>query len=154
MAEAPDGLTHLHSGKVRELFRADDGRLVMLATDRISAFDHVLASEIPDKGRVLTAMSVWWFDQLGGIVANHLLSTDDQLLPSDWRGRVVTSSCPIVCAPGASSACWGSATTRWDTRPTGAKQSAPRLRSTSRSATSRTSSNSQRLYAASANTTS
>jgi phosphoribosylaminoimidazole-succinocarboxamide synthase len=89
MAEAPDGLTHLHSGKVRELFRAADGRLVMLATDRISAFDHVLASEIPDKGRVLTAMSVWWFAQLAGTVPNHLLGTDDGLLPADWRGRAL-----------------------------------------------------------------
>ncbi len=89
MAEAPDGLTHLHSGKVRELFRTEDGRLVMLATDRISAFDYVLDSEIPDKGRVLTAMSVWWFGQLGSIVPNHLVSTDDAVLPEQWRGRAL-----------------------------------------------------------------
>ena len=59
-----DGLTHVHSGKVRDLYRAADGRLVMVASDRISAFDYVLDRPIPDKGRILTAMSVWWFAQL------------------------------------------------------------------------------------------
>ena len=57
-------MQHVHSGKVRELYRLDDGRLVMVASDRISAFDYVLDTPIPDKGRILTAMSVWWFDQL------------------------------------------------------------------------------------------
>jgi phosphoribosylaminoimidazole-succinocarboxamide synthase len=89
VTEAPPGLTHLHSGKVRDLFRTDDGRLVMVASDRISAFDYVLASTIPDKGRILTAMTAWWFGQLDGIVANHLLALDDALLPSRWRGRTM-----------------------------------------------------------------
>jgi phosphoribosylaminoimidazole-succinocarboxamide synthase len=89
MTQAPDGLIHLHSGKVRELFRAEDGGLVMLATDRISAFDYVLDSQIPDKGRVLTAMSVWWFAQLSALVPNHLISTDDPVLPEQWRGRAL-----------------------------------------------------------------
>jgi phosphoribosylaminoimidazole-succinocarboxamide synthase len=97
MAEAPDGLTHLNSGKVREMYRAEDGRLVMLATDRISAFDYVLDSEIPDKGRVLTAMSVWWFRQLNSLVPNHLISTDDPVLPEQWRGRaLVVASLQMV----------------------------------------------------------
>jgi phosphoribosylaminoimidazole-succinocarboxamide synthase len=86
---APPGLTHLHSGKVRDLFRTDDGRLVMVASDRISAFDYVLASTIPDKGRILTAMTVWWFGRLDGIVANHLLALDDPLVPAAWRGRAM-----------------------------------------------------------------
>ena len=89
----PPALTHVHSGKVRELFRTDDGRLVMVATDRISAFDYVLASTIPDKGRILTAMSVWWFEQLADVVNNHLLSLDDPLLPDEWRGRA------MICTP-------------------------------------------------------
>jgi phosphoribosylaminoimidazole-succinocarboxamide synthase len=90
---APEGLTHVHSGKVRDLYRTDDGRLVMVASDRISAFDYVLASTIPDKGRILTAMTIWWFGQLAGIVPNHLLSLDDPLLPEQWRGRA------MVCTP-------------------------------------------------------
>ncbi len=88
----PDGLTHVHSGKVRDLYRSPDGRLVMVASDRISAFDHVLATPIPDKGRILTAMSVWWFAQLDGLVANHLESVGDHLIPGRWRGRT------MICA--------------------------------------------------------
>jgi phosphoribosylaminoimidazole-succinocarboxamide synthase len=86
---APDGLVHVHSGKVRDLYRADDGRLVMVASDRISAFDYILASTIPDKGRILTAMTVWWFAQLDGIVANHVISLDDPVIPPQWRGRAM-----------------------------------------------------------------
>jgi phosphoribosylaminoimidazole-succinocarboxamide synthase len=82
-------LVHVHSGKVRDLYRADDGRLVMVASDRISAFDYILASTIPDKGRVLTAMTTWWFEHLDGIVANHLVSLDDPVIPSQWRGRAM-----------------------------------------------------------------
>jgi phosphoribosylaminoimidazole-succinocarboxamide synthase len=90
---SPAGLTHVHSGKVRDLYRTEDDRLVMVASDRISAFDYVLDSTIPDKGRILTAMSVWWFAQLEGIVANHLLSLDDPIIPAEWRGRA------MVCTP-------------------------------------------------------
>jgi len=90
---APPGLSHVHSGKVRDLFRTDDGRLVMVASDRISAFDYVLASTIPDKGRILTAMTVWWFGQLAEVVDNHLLALDDPLLPDEWRGRA------MICTP-------------------------------------------------------
>ncbi|PZS26420.1 MAG: phosphoribosylaminoimidazolesuccinocarboxamide synthase [Pseudonocardiales bacterium] len=85
----PDGLTHLHSGKVRALYRVADGRLLMLASDRISAFDHILEPTIPDKGRILTAMTVWWFGQLDGLVRNHLLSVDDSIIPPGWRGRAM-----------------------------------------------------------------
>ena len=85
----PDGWDHVHSGKVRDLYRTADGRIAMVSSDRISAFDHVLSTPIPDKGRVLTAMSVWWFGQLADIVPNHLLATDDPELPDAWRGRTV-----------------------------------------------------------------
>lgn len=88
-ADAPDGFTHVHSGKVRDLYRAPDGRLVMVASDRMSAFDFVLATTIPDKGRILTAMSVWWFAQLDGLVENHLQSCDDAVIPSAWHGRAI-----------------------------------------------------------------
>jgi phosphoribosylaminoimidazole-succinocarboxamide synthase len=85
----PDGLTHVHSGKVRDLYRTGDGRLLIVASDRISAFDHILSPTIPDKGRILTAMTVWWFDQLATIVGNHLRSVDDPVIPRQWRGRAM-----------------------------------------------------------------
>jgi phosphoribosylaminoimidazole-succinocarboxamide synthase len=89
-APAIDGTTHVHSGKVRDLYRIDagehEGRLLMVASDRISAYDHVLDSTIPDKGEILTRMSLWWFDQLSGLVGNHVVSTD---VPAAVAGRAV-----------------------------------------------------------------
>ena len=78
--------THIVSGKVRDLYALADGRLLFVASDRISAYDFVLPTTIPDKGRVLTAMSVWWFEQLADIVPNHLLSTD---VPAEFAGRAM-----------------------------------------------------------------
>ena len=86
---ADDGLTHLHSGKVRDLYATDTGHLLMVASDRMSAYDHILPTAIPDKGRILTAMTVWWFDRLADVVENHLLSYDDELIPDRWRGRAL-----------------------------------------------------------------
>ncbi len=102
----------LRSGKVRDLYDLPDGRLLLVASDRISAFDVVLPTEIPDKGRVLTGLSRFWFAETGGIVPNHVLDTDvaiirdaydvstgdesDELdgLPIDGlRGRV------LICQP-------------------------------------------------------
>ncbi|MEU7158960.1 phosphoribosylaminoimidazolesuccinocarboxamide synthase [Streptomyces chrestomyceticus] len=96
------GLTHLHTGKVRDLYQNADGELIMVASDRISAFDWVLPTEIPDKGRVLTQLSLWWFDQLADLVPNHVLSTDlPPGAPADWAGRttVCTSLAmiPVEC---------------------------------------------------------
>jgi phosphoribosylaminoimidazole-succinocarboxamide synthase len=82
-------MQHVHSGKVRELYRTEAGSLVMVATDRISAFDFVLDSLIPDKGVVLTAMSVWWFGRLADVVRSHLISYDDPAIPPEWRGRAI-----------------------------------------------------------------
>jgi phosphoribosylformylglycinamidine synthase subunit PurS len=76
----------IHRGKVRELYAVDDQRLLMVATDRISAFDHVLASTIPDKGAILNQLSLWWFDRLGDVVDNHVLSTQ---VPDAVQGRAV-----------------------------------------------------------------
>ncbi|MBS2936323.1 phosphoribosylaminoimidazolesuccinocarboxamide synthase [Nocardioides sp. J2M5] len=85
-----EGTTHVHSGKVRDLYRIDtgehEGRLLMVASDRISAYDFVLDSTIPDKGEILTRMSLWWFDQLADLVGNHVVSTD---VPAAVAGRAV-----------------------------------------------------------------
>jgi phosphoribosylaminoimidazole-succinocarboxamide synthase len=88
VAEAA-GLVPVHSGKVRDLYRTADGQLLMVASDRISAYDYVLASPIPDKGRILTAMTVWWFERLGGLVPNHLIAADGPAIPDAWRGRAL-----------------------------------------------------------------
>jgi phosphoribosylaminoimidazole-succinocarboxamide synthase len=69
----PETATHVGSGKVRELYALEDGRLLLVASDRISTFDVVLPTEIPDKGRVLTGLSAFWFARTGDLVANHLL---------------------------------------------------------------------------------
>ncbi len=86
-------VTPTSQGKVRDLYDLGD-RLLLVATDRISAFDYILPDEIPNKGRVLTQLSVFWFQLLDGVVENHLLSTDVADLPAefqpyaDWlRGR-------------------------------------------------------------------
>jgi phosphoribosylaminoimidazole-succinocarboxamide synthase len=90
---ATTGLTHVHAGKVRDLYRTERGELLMVATDRISAFDYVLETPVPDKGRILTALSVWWFAQLADVAPNHLISVDDSGIPPQWRGRA------LLCRP-------------------------------------------------------
>ena len=89
-APAIDDATHVHSGKVRDLYRIESGehagRLLMVASDRISAYDFVLETTIPDKGEILTRMSLWWFEQLADLVPNHVVSTD---VPDVVRGRAV-----------------------------------------------------------------
>lgn len=82
----PVGLPLLFQGKVRDIYDAGDGRLLMVTSDRISAFDVVMREPIGDKGRVLTAMTAWWFDHLGDVVASHLLSTSIDDLPPTTRG--------------------------------------------------------------------
>jgi phosphoribosylaminoimidazole-succinocarboxamide synthase len=78
----------LRSGKVRDLYTLPDGRLALVASDRLSAFDVVLPTTIPDKGRVLTGLSRFWFAETAAIVANHLLPTDIDT-SDDLRGRVM-----------------------------------------------------------------
>ncbi|MCI2419648.1 phosphoribosylaminoimidazolesuccinocarboxamide synthase [Saccharopolyspora sp. K220] len=77
------------AGKVRQLHAVDDEHLLLVASDRISAFDHVLDTPIPDKGRVLTAMSVFWFELLADLVPNHLVAFDDVRIPGEVRGRAL-----------------------------------------------------------------
>ncbi|HOT81069.1 MAG TPA: phosphoribosylaminoimidazolesuccinocarboxamide synthase [Microthrixaceae bacterium] len=75
------GLPHIYSGKVRDIYDAGDGRLLMVTSDRMSAFDVVMDEPVPDKGRVLTAMSAFWFEQFADEVGSHLISTDLADLP-------------------------------------------------------------------------
>src|SRR3954452_13417855 len=95
-ASRPAGF--LRSGKVRDLYALPGDRLAMVATDRLSAFDVVLPTPVPDKGRVLTGLSRFWFARTAdaGIVDNHLLGTDPAMLPAGWaphaadlRGRLM-----------------------------------------------------------------
>ncbi|MEU7169497.1 phosphoribosylaminoimidazolesuccinocarboxamide synthase [Streptomyces morookaense] len=100
-AEVP-GLVHLHTGKVRDLYRDEHGNLVMVASDRMSAYDWVLPTEIPGKGRILTQLSLWWFDRLTDLVPNHVLSTDAPPgAPADWAGRTLVcrslDMLPVEC---------------------------------------------------------
>ena len=104
MAEIP--LPHLSTGKVRDIYDAGDGRLLMVTSDRLSAFDVVLDEPIPDKGRVLTAMSAFWFELLADVVPGHLISTDLADIPvddpdPDLAGRVMlcrrAEMLPIEC---------------------------------------------------------
>jgi phosphoribosylaminoimidazole-succinocarboxamide synthase len=71
-----DGWTHLRTGKVRDLYSNDEGEILLVASDRISAFDWVLPSVIPNKGAILTQLSLFWFELLGDIVPNHIITED------------------------------------------------------------------------------
>jgi phosphoribosylaminoimidazole-succinocarboxamide synthase len=101
-APAIPGATHVHSGKVRDLYRLDAGeyagQLLMVASDRISAFDFVLDTRIPGKGEILTRMSLWWFDELADLVPNHVLSVE---VPEAVRGHAVIcerlAMVPVEC---------------------------------------------------------
>src|SRR5205807_1227547 len=73
------------SGKVRDIYRVDNESLLFVATDRISAFDYVLASGIPEKGRVLTQLSLFWFDFLKDMIANHLLTANVNEYPAPLK---------------------------------------------------------------------
>jgi phosphoribosylaminoimidazole-succinocarboxamide synthase len=76
----------LHSGKVRDVY-ADGDDLILVASDRVSVYDVVLPTPIPDKGRILTALSVWWFGQLSDLVPNHVISATD--VPAEFAGRAI-----------------------------------------------------------------
>ena len=86
----PDDYVRVYSGKVRDLYRTPDDRLLFIASDRISAYDWVLPTTIPDKGRILTKLSLWWFQMLEGVVPNHLETT---AVPKVVAGRA------MICEP-------------------------------------------------------
>lgn len=92
------GLPLLHAGKVREMYALPDGDVLMVATDNISAFDYVLPTLIPGKGAVLTQLSLWWFEQLRGVVPNHVVSTK---VPQEAEGRAIVverlDMVPVEC---------------------------------------------------------
>jgi phosphoribosylaminoimidazole-succinocarboxamide synthase len=81
-------LKHLYSGKVRDIYETDDGLLLFVASDRLSVFDVVLGEPVPDKGRILTATSTFWFDELEGVLPNHVVAVDVPGIPDEWVGRV------------------------------------------------------------------
>jgi phosphoribosylaminoimidazole-succinocarboxamide synthase len=91
-------LKHIYSGKVREVYETGDGVLLLVATDRVSAYDHVLATPIPDKGKILTQLSLWWFGQLADVIPNHLVTAD---IPAEFAGRAMAcrklSMVPVEC---------------------------------------------------------
>lgn len=88
----------LHSGKVRDIF-ADSGDLILVASDRVSVFDVVLPTPVPDKGKLLTALSLWWFDRIADLVPHHVLSATE--VPADVAGRAIRcrrlSMVPVEC---------------------------------------------------------
>ncbi len=92
------GWAHIRTGKVRDLYSDESGRLLMVTSDRISAFDWVLPTTIPTKGAVLTQLSLFWFEQLKSIVPNHVISLD---VPAEVKGRAVIvkplTMFPIEC---------------------------------------------------------
>ena len=77
----------VHRGKVRDVYSDRDGELLLVASDRVSVYDVVLPTLIPDKGRILTALSLWWFDQLVDVVPNHVISATD--VPDEFAGRAI-----------------------------------------------------------------
>ena len=91
-------MKHVYSGKVREVYETDEGLLLLVATDRVSAYDHVLVTPIPDKGKILTQLSRWWFDQLADVVPNHLVAAD---IPAEFAGRAMAcrklAMVPVEC---------------------------------------------------------
>src|SRR6476646_8963751 len=100
MRPALSSYEHLVSGKVRELYRIDDDHLLFVASDRISAYDYILDSLIPDKGRILTAMSVFFFDYIDA--PNHLAGPpDDPRIPGEVLGRALVvrelEMVPVEC---------------------------------------------------------
>jgi phosphoribosylaminoimidazole-succinocarboxamide synthase len=90
--------TLLYSGKVRDVYSWGDDLLLLVASDRVSAYDHVLPTPIPDKGKILTQLSLWWFGQLADLVPNHLVDAE---IPAEFAGRAMAcrrlSMVPVEC---------------------------------------------------------
>jgi phosphoribosylaminoimidazole-succinocarboxamide synthase len=87
----------LESGKVRDIYAVGEDKLLLVASDRISAFDHVLPTPIPDKGCVLTGLSVWWFAELAGLVPNHLITAEVDEFPAELRGVAELRGRSMIC---------------------------------------------------------
>jgi len=91
-----EGLPLIHRGKVRETYEVDDRHLLLVASDRLSAFDVVFDQPIPDKGAVLTRLSAWWFEQLGHLGRSHFVSADAEALPTGARSPEMASRSMLV----------------------------------------------------------
>jgi len=91
-----EGLPLVHRGKVRETYEVDDRHLLLVATDRLSAFDVVFGQPIPDKGAVLTRLSTWWFEQLAALGRSHFVSADRERLPQPARTRELAPRSMLV----------------------------------------------------------
>ena len=89
-AQEISGWSHLRTGKVRDIYQNQNGELLLVASDRISAFDWVLPTEIPNKGQILTQLSLFWFELFSDVVPNHVISTE---VPESVKGRA------IICKP-------------------------------------------------------
>lgn len=98
VAQVIEGWNHLRTGKVRDLYTNDKNELLIVASDRISAFDWVLPTKIPNKGKILTQLSLFWFEKLSNLVPNHIISMD---VPAEVKGRAVIAKplkmFPIEC---------------------------------------------------------
>ncbi len=90
MHDLIQGWTHFQSGKVRDLYRDADGEILLVASDRISAYDWIMPTAIPDKGAILTKLSLFWFEKLSGITPHHVISSE---VPATVKGRA------IICRP-------------------------------------------------------
>ena len=90
MHDLIQGWTHFQSGKVRDLYRDADGEILLVASDRISAYDWIMPTSIPDKGAILTKLSLFWFEKLSGITPHHVISSE---VPATVKGRA------IICKP-------------------------------------------------------
>ena len=90
MHDLIQGWTHFQSGKVRDLYRDADGEILLVASDRISAYDWIMPTAIPDKGAILTKLSLFWFEKLSGITPHHVISSE---VPAAVKGRA------IICKP-------------------------------------------------------
>ena len=90
MHDLIQGWTHFQSGKVRDLYRNANGEILLVASDRISAYDWIMPTAIPDKGAILTKLSLFWFEKLSGITPHHVVSSE---VPATVKGRA------IICKP-------------------------------------------------------
>jgi phosphoribosylaminoimidazole-succinocarboxamide synthase len=112
-------MKHLHAGKVRDLYELPGGELLIVARDTISAYDFVLDTPIPDKGAILTQLSLWWFERLADIIPHHVISTELPAgAPADWARRAIVvrklEMVPVECVARGYLA--GSGTTEYGLR--------------------------------------
>lgn len=90
-------MRHVHAGTVRDLYELEDGDLLLVASDRVSVYDVTLSTEVPDKGKLLTQLSVWWLEQLGDVVAHHLVSATDVSAEFAGPPGALNRSCGRPC---------------------------------------------------------